>query len=165
MDRNKLIERLMATFLGELEEHVRTLNEVLLGLEKDPEGPGRAESFKTLLRVAHSLKGASRSVGIAPIEETCHRVEEILSAARDGRRALDADRFALLFAAADAIEEAGMRLREQRDLADSPLTRLLPRLESEAASSASAAPTRGPVSAPFAVVPSPAIPKPTPPAP
>ena len=37
MDRNKLIERLMATFLGELEGHVRTLNEILLALEKDPE--------------------------------------------------------------------------------------------------------------------------------
>src|SRR4051812_47610727 len=135
MDRNKLIERLMATFLGELDEHVRTLNEGLLSLEKDPEGPCRADGFKTLLRVAHSLKGAARSVGVAPIEEACHRVEDVLSAARDGRRALDPDRFALLFAAADALEEAGMRLREQQDLVDSPLTRLLPRLESEAAAS------------------------------
>src|SRR4051794_30695723 len=113
MDRNKLIERLMTTFLGELAEHVRTINEVLLALEKGPEGTGRAEEFKTLLRVAHSLKGAARSVGVAAIEEACHRIEEILTAARDGHRGLDPDRFALLFAAADALEEAGMRLREQ----------------------------------------------------
>jgi two-component system chemotaxis sensor kinase CheA len=161
MDRNKLIERLMATFLGELEEHVRTLNAVLLTLEKDPDGPGRADAYKTLLRVAHSLKGAARSVGIAPIEEACHRVEEVLSAARDGRRALDADRFALLFTAADAIEEAGMRLREQQDLADSPLTRLLPRLESEAASPVPGAQVRGPASALSPVPPPPSIPRPT----
>jgi two-component system chemotaxis sensor kinase CheA len=63
---------------------------------------------------------------------------------------LDADRFALLFSAADAIEEAGMRLREQRDLADSPLTRLLPRLESEASTSSTTPPPpmRSPASPP-----------------
>jgi two-component system chemotaxis sensor kinase CheA len=133
MDRSKLVERLMATFRGELEEHVRTINEGLLALEKDPGGPGRADWFKTLLRVAHSLKGAARSVGVAPIEEACHRVEEILGAARDGRCTLEAPWFALLFATADAIEEAGMRLREQQELADSPLSRLLPHLESAAA--------------------------------
>src|SRR5437763_484353 len=104
MDRNKLIERLMATFRGELEEHVRALNEGLLALEKNPEGLDRADRFKTLLRVAHSLKGASRSVGLAPIEEACHGVEAILTAARDGRRALDPERLALLFATTDAIE-------------------------------------------------------------
>ncbi len=139
MDRDTLIERLMNTFLGELEEHVRTLNQSLLALEKDTAGPGRSEAFKTLLRVAHSLKGAARSVGVAPIEESCHRLEEVLAAARDGRRPLDARWFGLLFATADAIEEAGMRLREHLDLTDSPLTQLLPRLESEAASSGAGA--------------------------
>ena len=44
------------------------------------------------------------------------------------RLELGAEVFALLFATADAIEEAGMRLREQHDL-PAPLTRLLPRLE------------------------------------
>jgi two-component system, chemotaxis family, sensor kinase CheA len=165
MDRNKLIERLMATFLGELEEHVRTFNEVLLSFEKEPESPDRAEGFKTILRVAHSLKGASRSVGITAIEEACHRVEEILASARDGRRPLDADRFALLFATADAIEEAGMRLREQRDLADSPLAALLPRLDMEAsaASASPMPPARSPASPPPVSAPArPTSPRPAP---
>jgi two-component system chemotaxis sensor kinase CheA len=156
MDRNKLIERLMATFRGELEEHVRNLNEGLLTLEKDPAAPGRVAVFKTLLRVAHSLKGAARSVGMAAIEEACHRVEEILTAARDGRRALDAERFALLFATADAIEEAGVRLREQEDLADSPLSRLLPKLEAEAAGALSGALPLAQAAAPVTL---PAMPK------
>ncbi|MDR3636364.1 MAG: hybrid sensor histidine kinase/response regulator [Isosphaeraceae bacterium] len=129
MDRAKLLERLMTTFLGELDEHVRVLNGELLALEKQPDGPGRSEHFRTLFRAAHSLKGAARSVNVGLIEEACHRLEDILGAARDGRLALDRERFALLFAAADAIEEAGMRLREQRDLTESPLAALLPRLE------------------------------------
>ena len=132
MDRAKLLERLMTTFLGELGEHVRAINEDLLTLEKDPDGPGRTERFKTLLRAAHSLKGAARSVSVNLIEEACHHMEEVLSAARDRKIPLNPDLFRLLFATADAVEEAGMRLREQHDLSDSLLTGLLPRLESVA---------------------------------
>jgi two-component system chemotaxis sensor kinase CheA len=132
MDKNKLIERLMVTFLGELGEHVRSLNEELLALEKDPEGAGRTERLKVVFRAAHSLKGAARSVGVGPIEDACHRLETILASLRDGPLTFSPDLFALLFATADALEEAGMRLREQRDLSDSPLTALLPRLEQAA---------------------------------
>src|SRR3954471_19947955 len=116
MDRNSLIKRLMATFLGELDEHVRSLNRDLLALEKDPDGPSRAEAFSSMLRAMHSLKGASRSVNVAPIESISHLLEEIMVAGRDGRLAFDHELFALLFAAADALEEAGIRLREEADL-------------------------------------------------
>lgn len=135
MDRKQLIARLMATFLGELDEHVRGLNADLLALEKgtDPDGPVRRERLGAIFRAAHSLKGAARSVGAAVIEEACHRLEEILGPVRDGTRAISADLFGLLFAAADAIEEAGGRLRDGRPLDDSLLAALLPRLD-EAAS-------------------------------
>src|SRR5437773_12547526 len=116
MDRAKLLERLMSTFLEELGEHVRAINDELLALEKAPAGPERIELFKPLLRSAHSLKGAARSVSVGLIEEACHRLEEILLAARDGRLPCDEAVFALLYATADAFEEAGMRLREQHDL-------------------------------------------------
>jgi two-component system, chemotaxis family, sensor kinase CheA len=132
MDKKQLIERLMVTFLGELGDHVRALNEELLALEKEPEGPGRTERFKVLFRAAHSLKGAARSVGVGLVEDACHRLETILAAARDGPTPLGPDLFALLFATADALEEVGMRLREQQDLSDSPLAALLPRLEQAA---------------------------------
>src|SRR5438874_8356632 len=133
MDKGKLIQRLMATFLEELEEHVRTLNQELLALEKGPPGEERARRLKAIFRAAHSLKGAARSVSIPLIEAACHRLEEILSAARDGVLTLGPEHFALLFATADGIEEAGMRLREQQDLSEAPLVDLLPRLEAAAA--------------------------------
>src|SRR5947208_3091124 len=120
MDKTKLMQRLMATFLDELQEHVHTLNQDLLALEKNPHPEERAARLKTLFRTAHSLKGAARSVNVSLIEAACHRLEEILSAARDSQLPLSAELFALLFASADAIEEAGMRLREQHDLADAP---------------------------------------------
>src|SRR5947207_2004897 len=129
MDKDQLIKKLMVTFLEELEEHVHSLNADLLALEKAAEGTERAERLTTLFRTAHSLKGAARSVNVTLLEEACHHLEELLAAARDRAVALDANLFALLFATADAIEEAGMRLREQQDLTDAPLSTLLPRLE------------------------------------
>ncbi len=55
MDRSKLIERLMATFLDELAEHVRAINDDLLALEKErgrttrrgPSGSSRCSARRT----------------------------------------------------------------------------------------------------------------------
>jgi two-component system chemotaxis sensor kinase CheA len=132
MDKSKMMQQLMATFLEELEEHVRAFNQDLLALEKSPPAHEQAERYKTLFRTAHSLKGAARSVNVQLIEGACHRLEEILSGVRDRHTVIGAELFSLLFATVDAIEEAGMRLREQQDLADAPLAALLPRLESAA---------------------------------
>ncbi len=68
-------------------------------------------------------------MNVGLLERACHSLEEILAAVQGNRLELGAEVFALLFATADAIEEAGMRLREQHDFAGAPLTRLLPRLE------------------------------------
>ena len=132
MDKDQLIKRLMETFLEELEEHIGALNRDLLALEKNPSASDRAERLKTLFRTAHSLKGAARSVNATLIESTCHHLEEILSAVRDGKSRFTSQLYVLLFATADAIEEAGMRLREQQDLTGAPLATLLPRLNAAA---------------------------------
>jgi two-component system chemotaxis sensor kinase CheA len=131
MDREQLVQRLMATFLAELEEHARSLNRDLLALEKDPAGEPRAELARTLFRTAHSLKGAARSVSVGPVETACHRLEGILAEVRDGGLRPAPELFQLLFATVDAIEDAGRRLRDQRALDDGPLSALLPRLEGE----------------------------------
>ncbi len=132
MDKDKLIKRLMTTFLEELEEHVRALNRDLLALEKETDGRKRAELLQTLFRTAHSLKGAARSVNVNLIESVCHQLEEILTAVRDGAIPLSSDLFSLLLSTADAIEETSMRLREQQDLGGSLLSAVLPRLEAAA---------------------------------
>jgi two-component system chemotaxis sensor kinase CheA len=144
MDQDTLLQQLMATFLDELEENVAALNRDLLALEKEPEGPGRAERLRTLFRTAHSLKGAARSVNLGPIESACHRMEALLAAARDGQVPLGPELFALLFAAADALDEARMRLREHADLSGSLLSAILPRLEAAAARAAGGPPPARP---------------------
>ena len=132
MDKTKLIQRLMVTFLEELEEHVRTFNQDLLALEKSPPAEELAQRLASMFRTVHSMKGAARAVNISLIESACHRLEEVLAAVKDRGTLPGREILALLFASADAIEEAGMRLREQQDLSEAPLAALLPRLDAAA---------------------------------
>src|SRR5712692_448764 len=99
---------LLATFLVELEEQVRTMNADLLALEAEP---ADAERLKSLFRVVHTLKGAARAIAVAPIEQACHALETLLAGAREGKRSLGPEEFALLCSAADALLEAGQRLQ------------------------------------------------------
>ncbi len=129
MENDALIARLMKTFLGEAEEHVRTLNEHLLALEKRDGGADLAKTFKSLFRTAHSLKGAAHAVRLPLLEMACHKLEELFSAASDGRRSFDPELFRLLFKVVDGIGDAVERLRQQESLEDAPLARMLPGLD------------------------------------
>lgn len=140
MERHELGARLMEPFLGELEEHVRALNRDALALEKRPPPEERADLVKALFRTVHTLKGASRIVGISAVETACHRLEAFLAAARDGRIEPGPEHIQTLFEAADALEEAGKRLRTGEPAEGGMLDALLPRLENLARQAA--APTR-----------------------
>lgn len=111
MDRGALIAKLMATFLEELGDHVRALERDLLELERKPEAERRVELLKTLFRTAHSLKGASRSVGQRLLERACHELEDTLGAWQQGTLAPSKELFRLLFAIGDAIGAVGDELR------------------------------------------------------
>ncbi|WP_257451994.1 hybrid sensor histidine kinase/response regulator [Archangium lipolyticum] len=131
MDRDRLAQALMATFLEELEGHVAALNRELLALEKAPSPARFAELMTSLLRTVHSVKGASRAVSEGIIEAACHRLEEVLAVVQRLGRA-SPELMELCFTAADALDDAGRRLAQKQGLADSPLEALLPRLEEAA---------------------------------
>ncbi|MBI2478921.1 MAG: hybrid sensor histidine kinase/response regulator, partial [Planctomycetia bacterium] len=133
MDKQELAKRLMATYLEELHEHVEAMNRDLLSLEEGLPAERRGEVMKVLFRSAHSLKGASRAVNIEVIENACHMMEDILAESRAGCRELTADLFALFFKVVDAIQEVGMRLRDDQELGDSSLHALIPELQIAAA--------------------------------
>lgn len=117
MDREKLRKRLMETFLGELEDRLQSMSRELLALEqKGSTASERARLIPSLLRHAHSLKGAARAVDTRLIEEACHRFEEILGTAQKEPEQLNADVFQLLFGTIDGLEEAKGRLRGDQGL-------------------------------------------------
>ena len=129
MDNEALIQRLMETFLDELEELVGAMNEDLLALEKGPVEAERKERLKTLFRTAHSLKGAARSVDQGALEATCHVLEELLAPAREGNVALESEHLEVIFAAADALGAAGHQLRAGEELDEAPLAAVAERLQ------------------------------------
>lgn len=122
----QLSQRLMSTFLVELEGHVRAIERDVMVLER---GDGdAAQTYISLFRSAHSLKGAARVIGLDGIETACHRLEEIVKSLQDGRRKADGPLFQLLLSTADALSATGRGIAEQRENAGSPLLAVLPRL-------------------------------------
>lgn len=73
---------LVALFRTEVEQQAAVLTEGLLALEQDPTLTKHLES---LMRAAHSIKGAARLVGIPPIVNVAHLMEDSFVAAQAGK--------------------------------------------------------------------------------
>src|ERR1043165_9522788 len=131
MNKSLIFHHLTTTFLEELKEHVRALNQDLMTLEKGPTAE-KTEVLHRLFRTFHSLKGGARSMGQRLVEEVCHHAEQITTAAKEGRLPFDSDLFHLFFSTVDVIEELGTRLHNNENVAGSPLELLLPRLQAAA---------------------------------
>lgn len=67
---------LLAIFWEEVGDHLNTLNQALLQVEMSS-GEERQKHLKEMNRVAHSMKGASRAVGMSLIEQIAHHMEEV----------------------------------------------------------------------------------------
>lgn len=101
MDTAKYVQ----LFASESRENLAAINQALLALEKRPDA---TDSVNELFRAVHTLKGMSGVMGpgYAGVAELAHELESLLSLVRDGTRIANADTVELLFAAADALEQA-----------------------------------------------------------
>jgi two-component system, chemotaxis family, sensor kinase CheA len=89
-------------FRIEARELLQGLTRGALELEK---GQGGAERVVHLLRLAHTLKGASRVVKQGSIAELAHAVEDVLAPFRDGAEALPRDTVSQLLRHLDGVGE------------------------------------------------------------
>jgi two-component system chemotaxis sensor kinase CheA len=87
-------------FLKEAEEHISSLQNRLLVLEKEP---GNTVLIHDLLRNAHTLKGSARMLGFEDISVIAHRMEDFLKEMEDGDRQVDSVGVDLLLQGTDAI--------------------------------------------------------------
>ena len=127
MSEAEIRARLGSVFRGELQDHVRLIEQNLLALERDAGTGAEAALYSTLFRSAHSLKGAARVVQAYSIEAACHRLEEILQSLRDGRLSADRDLFQFLLAVVDGIAQSGPSIDASPNT-PSALDGLLPKL-------------------------------------
>ena len=108
---------LVAIYLEDAREHLAVLDRALLALEKDGHD---GETAASLLGPLHTLKGNSGMMGFTRVKEYVHRLEEVLSRARDGALRLDGPAVDRLLAGAaalrDAVESACSAGSEARDL-------------------------------------------------
>ena len=88
-------------FIEEAKEHVQSLNQCLLQLEKDPNDKG---VLNEIFRVAHTLKGMSGTMGYVKMSKLTHDMENVLHAIRNDEIKITSDLVDVLFQCLDALE-------------------------------------------------------------
>jgi len=93
------MSRYLGLFVAEASEHLEALGKDLVALEGAP----AAETVDSLFRHAHSVKGMAASMGLEPIAQLAHRMEDLIDAARRAPGILGGERVDLLLAATDTM--------------------------------------------------------------
>ncbi|VTS00858.1 Hpt domain-containing protein [Tuwongella immobilis] len=93
---------LLDLFKAELEVHVPALSEGLLCLEKDPHQPKILES---LMRAAHSIKGAAKIIGVESAVRIAHVMEDCFVAAQKGQITITPQAMDVLLQGVDALQQ------------------------------------------------------------
>lgn len=91
-------------FRVEAETQTATLNDGLLELER---GAGSPKLFDTLMRAAHSLKGAARIVNLEAAVRVAHALEDCFVAAEHRKLGLRQAQLDVLFEAVDLLAQLG----------------------------------------------------------
>ena len=95
---------MLELFQIEIETQTETLTSGLLSLEKNFAQPSVIES---LMRAAHSLKGAARMVGVRPIEQLSHVLEDVFVAAQKNTIVIGADAVDVCLRTVDLMKHLG----------------------------------------------------------
>jgi Chemotaxis protein histidine kinase and related kinases len=95
------VSQYLEIFIEETKEHLQSLNEHLLILEREPENEG---TINEIFRAAHSLKGMSGTMGYKRMQHLTHDMENVFSEIRGGKVKANSDLVDILFKGLDALE-------------------------------------------------------------
>lgn len=98
-------EELVGIFWSEVTDHLARLNDGLLQVEMVAEDE-KPDLLREMNRLAHSMKGAARAVGMGMIETVSHYLEEVLGAALNDELVITPDVADALYDGLDLIENA-----------------------------------------------------------
>ena len=105
MDMSQYLE----IFIEETREHLQSLNQCLLQLEKKPED---SSVLNEIFRVAHTLKGMSGTMGFNRMSRLTHDMEDVLHALRSNEIKISTKLVDLLFKCLDALENYSNKIVE-----------------------------------------------------
>ena len=120
----------LRVFMDECQEHLQSLNSALLELEGDP---GNMEILNSIFRSAHTVKGASATMGFNKMASVTHAMEDILGLLRRGDLEVTPEIINLLFDSVDLLEVLARGIPEGRE-ADIEITGIIQRLKEYSAS-------------------------------
>ncbi|HZI37245.1 MAG TPA: response regulator, partial [Acidimicrobiia bacterium] len=105
--------RFLDLFIAEAETRLRRLSEHVLTLESGTS----AEILASILRDAHSLKGAAAVVGLSGVSTVAHQLEDVLEPFRNGTVAPPAEIIDSLLHTIDGLQSLLPAIRRQDDTA------------------------------------------------
>ena len=90
-------------FVTEAKEHLETVEEAVLSLERQAGSAGFVEAVNQIFRVVHTIKGTAGFVGLTKLQAVAHAAETLLSMLRAGELTLKPGLVDALLAAIDSI--------------------------------------------------------------
>ncbi|MCU0861502.1 MAG: chemotaxis protein CheA [Methanomassiliicoccales archaeon] len=91
----------MDAFIEEARDNLQTVNTTLLQLEEQGYS---ADAMKEAYRIVHTIKGTAAVMGIEPISELSHVMEDLFDVLKGRAQAPTKEQMALLFAGLDTVE-------------------------------------------------------------
>lgn len=95
------VSQYLEIFIDETKEHLQSLSDQLMILEKEPENES---TINEIFRAAHSLKGMAGTMGYKRMQHLTHMMENALSEIRSGNMSVTEDLVDILFQCLDALE-------------------------------------------------------------
>ena len=106
MDENS---KYLELFFEEADEHLQSLNEQVLELEKNPE---QSEIVDVMFRSAHTIKGMAATMGFETMATLTHNMENVFDLLKSAVIQADEKSIALIFDCLDTLSELVEDLRE-----------------------------------------------------
>ncbi len=95
------VSQYLEIFIEETKEHLQSMNEQILILEKEPEN---SDTINEIFRAAHSLKGMAGTMGFKRMQHLTHEMENVFSEIRNGKVKVNADMIDVLFQGLDELQ-------------------------------------------------------------
>lgn len=102
----------LEVFIDESREHLQTINEQLLELEKNPDD---VSIVNEIFRSAHTLKGMSATMGFEDLANLTHQMENVLDAIRNEKISVTPELLDVIFRAVDDLEAMVVSISEGGD--------------------------------------------------
>ena len=96
MNDKELMKKLKEVFIQEAKERLTSMSSNLISLEQGTSQSKQAPALEEIYRDAHSLKGASRSIGQTSIESVFQVLEDIFNEVKESRFSITSELFDIL---------------------------------------------------------------------